>query len=107
MIESVCRFVSSAHSLGVLMFYVVVGVLVVAGLVVYGDRLQRRQEVAGRQNLVDDLVPVIVERVKTQLEVEMGERMGDAIAGVQDAILVSLSQVIREAVERDAVLLDA
>ncbi|ATD70736.1 hypothetical protein CNO18_11140 [Gordonia sp. 1D] len=89
------------------MFYVVVGVLVVAALVMYGDRLQRRQEVVGRQNLVEDLVPVIVERVKAQLEVEMGERMGDAIAGVQDAILVSLSQVIREAVERDAVLLDA
>ncbi len=85
------------------MFYVVVGVLVVAGLVVYGDRLQRRQAVVGRRDLVDDLVPVIVERVKAQLEVEMG----DAIAGVQDAILVSLSQVIREAVERDSVLLDA
>ncbi|MDH3049753.1 hypothetical protein QEN42_07670 [Gordonia alkanivorans] len=103
MIESVCRFVSSAHSLGVLMFYVVVGVLVVAALVMYGDRLQRRQELVGRQDLVEDLVPVIVERVKAQLEVEMG----DAIAGVQDAILVSLSEVIREAVERDSVLLDA
>ncbi|MGW9264929.1 hypothetical protein [Gordonia terrae] len=89
MIESVCRSISSARSLGVLMFYVVVGVLVVAGLVAYGDRLQRRQAVVGRQELVDDLVPVIVERVKAQLEVEMGERMGDAIAGVQDAILVS------------------
>lgn len=87
------------------MFYVVAGVLVVAGLVAYGDRLQRRQEVVGRQDLVDDLVPVIVERVRTQLEAEVGERMGDAIAGVQDAILVSLSQVIREAVERDSVSL--
>ena len=89
------------------MFYVVVGVLVVAGLVAYGDRLQRRQEVVGRQGLVDDLVPVIVERVKAQLEVEMAERMGDAVAGVQDAILVLLSEVVREAVERDSLSLDA
>lgn len=107
-----CSVDSFSISGGFQMLFVLVGLLVVGGLVWYGDLVQRREKrehgaqqqqlVAQQQRLVSGLVvPAIVEQVKAQLEEEMGERMGDAIADVQDAILASLSEVIRESVRQD------
>lgn len=76
---------------------------VVAGLVMYGDYIQRRDRadqaavVAAAVNSSQPSVDELVALVRAELEEEMAARMTGAISDVQDSILEAVSTVLAEA----------
>lgn len=89
-----------------MLLWVVLGVAVVAGLVWYGDRVQKRErqdqgaavaEAVAHALRSQPSVDELVARVRAELDDEMAERMTDAISDVQDSILAAVSAVLVEA----------